>query len=130
MSEQPTTLALTLADKDVQRILSETIKAQVVLALTNHGERLIHGLVAETLGHRRYNGGESKLDELVKEEIIASARAAVKQWCSENASAFQKAVESEMKRNLKGIAKDMLNTFSKAISTDYRTVITIGAAPR
>lgn len=130
MSEQPTTLALTLADKDVQRILSETIKAQVVLALTNHGERLIHGLVANTLNERRYNGGDSKLDELVKTEILQAARDAVKQWCQDNAAAFQRAVESEMKRNLKGIAKDMLDVFVRALSSDYRTVINIGAAPR
>lgn len=130
MSEQPTTLALTLADKDVQRILSETIKAQVVLALTNHGERLIHGLVASTLNERRYSGGDSKLDELVKTEIQEAARAAVKQWCLDNAPAFQRAVEAEMKRNLKGLAKDMVDVFAKGLSDNYRTVVHFGAAPR
>jgi len=132
---QPTTLALTLGKADVERIISETIRTQVAVALTDGGQRLVEGIITESLMQRRDTYSKqittdtrypTVLQSVVHEEITKAASQAVKDWVEANRPAFLKALESSIKANTKKIADSMVEAFVGCAKDQYRMSITVG----
>ncbi len=130
----PTTLALTLGKADVERIITETIRTQVAIALTQSGPGLIEGIVTQSLLERRDYRGErstsdrdpTMLQKLIREEIDKATKVAVQQWVADNRPAFAKAVEASLKSSSKKIADSMVEAFVGCAKDQYRMSISIG----
>jgi hypothetical protein len=133
MSTEATTLALTLGKGDVERIIQETIRTQVALALTNNGPGLIESIVTQTLMERRdYNDRPSSSDrdptmlqKVVSVEVRKATIEAVQAWVESNRPAFAAAVEKCLKAQTKKIAESMVEAFVGCAKDQYRMSIAI-----
>lgn len=133
MADEKTTLALTLADSDVQRIIRTTIQAQVAAVLTREHGGLVEGIVQQALGQRvDYYGKPSNsdrdptsLERLVRTEITAATSAGVKQWIDENRPALLKAIDAVLKRDTRKIAGQLVDSLVSALRGDEKLAVRI-----
>jgi hypothetical protein len=125
MADEKTTLALTLADADVQRIIRTTIQAQIAAVLSRDHGSMIEGIVAQALGQRvDYNGRPSTyerdptiLESIVRTEITAATKAGVSQWLEEHRPALLKAIDVVLKRDTRKIAGQVVESMVGALGS-------------
>lgn len=123
-----TGLHLTLDPKDVERIITETIKTQVATALAAKGDGLVTSIIQTALSDRRDNYGHHSereptvLEKLLRKEIEAATKAAIHEWVTDNKAAFTKSVAACLKAANPKITSGLVDAFVAAISHQHLSV--------
>lgn len=127
MSEK-TNLSLTLAKDDVERIINETLKAQIAAQFASRGEdlfrafaeRLVNVTVDEE-GRPSNSSYRTKniIEFWVEKAIAQSVRAATERWVAENAKALEAEVEAALTRGRKKFASALVASFVEASKSKY-----------
>lgn len=136
MSETaPTTLALTLGKADVERIITETIRTQVALALSKDGNAIVEKVVAYALTQGTDSNGKPTnssydsqplVQRVIHEQIQKATRQAVVDWCETNRAEFQKVLVAQIKKGTSRMADSMIEAFIGTAKDQYRMSISIG----
>jgi hypothetical protein len=130
---EKTTLALTLADADVQRIIRTTIQAQVAAVLSREHGGLVEGIVQQALGQRIDHYGRpssserdpTMLESLVRTEVAAATKAGVIDWLAAHRPALLKAIDAVLKRDTRKIAGQLIDSMVGALGGDGRLALRI-----
>jgi hypothetical protein len=137
MAESTTNLSLTLDPKDVQRIITETIRTQVATALAANGKDLVGSIVTGALQERRDSYGHRSereptvLEKLLRVEVEAATKDAIKAWVTTNKVTFVKAVDNALRTKAKDIAGALVDSLVKAVDDNYlRVGITLATKER
>lgn len=134
-NENPTTLALTLGKADVERIITETVRTQVALALSKDGDGIVEKVVSYALMQKTDSKGmptTSSYDAMpmvqrvIHEQLQKATRQAVIDWCETNRAEFHKVLIAQIKKSTPRMADSMIEAFLGTVKEQYRMQITIG----
>lgn len=128
MEKTTSGLSLTLDPADVQRVITETIRTQVATALCANGESLVANIVTTALGEKRDSYGHrsdrepSVLEKLLRTEVEAATKEAIKEWVHMNKAAFMKAVDTTLRTQSKSIAGALVASLVQSVDNPYLCV--------
>lgn len=123
-----TTLALTLDEADVAKIIDATVQAQVAMVLSQNGASLVEGMVREALFVRRdpygHNSHDTRhptvLEKVVNERIKEVAVQAVKDWFEQHREVVAKEIGKQLSSNRVTIAEKLIGSLTGLIDSSYR----------
>lgn len=132
---ESTTLALTLGKDDVERIITETVRTQVALALTKDGNDIVEKVVSFALLQKTDSSGKPTnssydaqplIQRVIHEQIQKATKQAVIDWCETNRAEFQKVLVAQIKKGTTRMADSMIEAFIGAAKDQYRMSVTVG----
>lgn len=123
-----TTLALTLDEADVAKIIDATVQAQVAMVLSQNGANLVQSMVSAALFVRKDSYGHNSTDKrhptvletVVNERIKAVAIQAVKDWFEQHREVVTKEISKQLSSNRVGIAEALIGSLTGLIDSSYR----------
>ena len=140
MSDTKSTLALTLAEKDLERIITSTIQAQVAAAFSAKGgdvagkviERLLTEKVDANGNKPRYSsdGNHTMIEHLCMGQLREMVKASIIDWIKEHEDELRKAVAAQLskKKTKDQIANALLGSLVEATASQYRFSISVKAS--
>lgn len=141
MSNDKSTLALTLAEKDLERIITQTIQAQVAAAFSARGGDITASVIKCMLEQKvdargepaRYARDEhqSMVEHLCQRQLGEMVKASIISWIKEHESEIREAVVAQLnkKKTKDAIAGALLGSLVEATTSQYRFNISVTAAP-
>jgi hypothetical protein len=138
MAEQGnSSLALHLDPAVVSKIITETIRTQVATALAANGKDLVESIVVGALQEKRDSYGHRSdreptvLEKLLRTEVEAATKEAIKTWVAENKGVFVKAIDASLRKNTRKVADGLVDSLVKAVEHNWlRVAITVQANTR
>jgi dsRNA-specific ribonuclease len=132
MSDTKSTLALTLAEADLERIIADTIKAQVAATFAARGGQLA-GTVIERLLTEKVDGDgkpchyskTTMIEQLCYGELRRIVKEQVVLWVKENEPEIRKTVAAQLTKNKSKLAGALLASLVQAAADQYRFGISI-----
>ncbi len=131
-TEGKSTLALTLAEKDLERIIGSTITAQVAAAFAAKGGQLASTVIERLLSEKVDEHGKpdhysktTMIEHLCYGELRRIVREQVVAWVQENEPEIRKAVEKQLTANKSKLAGELLASLVKAAADQYRFSVSL-----
>ena len=122
MSNTQSTLALTLAEKDLERIITTTIQAQVAAAFSAKGGELAGRAIDRMLSEKVDEQGKpcsygrtTMIEQLCTAQLRELVRTSIAGWIQENEDDLRKAVVAQLSQ--RGTKNAIANTL---LHRDYR----------
>lgn len=129
-----TNLVLKLAEKDVERILTTTVQAQVAAAFAARGSELVNKVVHDLLYQKVDREGRPTngtydaaplIERICWEQLRKSVQAAVVQWVSDHDAEMRKEVAASLVRNKKAVADQLVASLVGAAKDSYRFKVSV-----
>lgn len=131
-----TSLSLQLAEDDVQRIISETIKSQVAASFAARGGKLAEEVVSSFLfqgvdyhgrptGRPRERNEITYVNKIVSESLACSMREVVIEWVKQNDEKLRKTVSTVLNRTRGDIANQLVASLVESAGSAYRCQVTV-----
>lgn len=124
-----TTLALTLDQADVAKIIDATVQAQVAMVLAQNGKQLVESMVQQALflrvdpydrnRHSTDKRHPTILETVVNSQIKETAVAAVKEWFAEHRDVVRKEISKQLSSNRANIADALIGSLTGLIDSSY-----------
>lgn len=134
------TLALTMAEADLERIITTTIQAQVAAAFAAKGgdvagkviERLLTEKVDSSGTKSRYQSenDQTLVEYLCRGQLRAMVKEAIVTWIQQNEAELRKAVVAQLnkKKTKDSLANALLASLVSATANQYRFDIKVAAS--
>ena len=132
--DKATTLALTLAREDVERIITDTIQAQIAIAIQGTGDDIITKLIVDTLQTKvprdKWTQAQSTdptmLEAALRKAITERVKGALETWLNNNAELMERNIQAALTKQSKPLAQGLVAVLHQLIDpTSYRNALDV-----
>lgn len=130
--DDKSTLALTLAQADLERIIQQTITAQVAAAFAAKGGAITTNVVQRMLTETVDSNGKpchysktTMIEQLCYGQLREQMREIVVQWVKDNEEQLRKAVVAQLNKSRNKVAAALMTSLIEAAASQYRFSVSV-----